>query len=180
MATGAKYNVPFKRRREGRTDYQQRLALLKSGKPRLVVRKSNRNTTVQLVLAGEEGDVTEACGNTSHLEEYGWEGPTGNIPAAYLAGFLAGLDATAEGYEEAVLDIGLNHVTPGNKVFAALKGALDAGMEVPHGEDVLPEWSRVRGEDIAEYAEYSAREIDAEEIPEHFDEVLEELEENHE
>ena len=179
MATGAKYNVHFKRRREGQTDYQQRLRLLKSGKPRLVVRKSNRNTTVQLVVAEREGDRTVACGETTHLERYGWRGPTGNLPAAYLVGYLAGREAVDEGYEEAVLDIGLNHVTPGNKVFASLKGAIDAGMEVPHGDEVLPEWSRVRGEHIADYAEYSAQDIDASEIPSNFDETLEEIEEEH-
>lgn len=175
MASGARYKVPLRRRREGRTDYQQRLRLLKSGKPRFVVRKSNRHTTVQLVVAREEGDHTVASAHTSQLEEYGWMAPTGNLPAAYLAGRLAGARALEEGVEEAVLDVGLNHVTPGNKVFAALQGAVDAGLEVPHGDDVLPSWERVRGEHIADYAEYSG-EFNAEDLPQHFDEVLETME----
>jgi len=45
MATGPRYKVPMRRRREVRTDYHQRLRLLKSGKPRLVARKSNKHTS---------------------------------------------------------------------------------------------------------------------------------------
>jgi len=176
MATGARHNVPMRRRREGRTDYGQRLRLLKSGKPRLVVRKSNRNTQVQLIVARPEGDHTVTNAHTSELEEFGWEAPTGNLPAAYLAGFLAGTRALDEGHEEAVLDVGLNRVTPSNRVFAVLYGATEAGMDLPHGEEVLPSWERVRGQHIAEGVEYTAQPIDAEELPEHFDEVLETME----
>lgn len=180
MATGATYKVPMRRRREGRTDYQQRLRLLKSGKPRFVARKSNKHTQAQVVVARDEGDHTVASAHTSELSEYGWEAPTGNLPAAYLAGRLAGERAVAEGYEDAVLDVGLNRVTPSNRVFAVLLGAVDAGMDIPHGEDVLPDWERVRGEHIAEGVEYEAQPIAASELPEHFDEVLENVEEEHE
>ncbi|MDK2384746.1 MAG: 50S ribosomal protein L18, partial [Candidatus Korarchaeota archaeon] len=38
MARSARYKVRFRRRREGKTDYKKRLALLKSGLPRMVVR----------------------------------------------------------------------------------------------------------------------------------------------
>ncbi len=175
MSSGATYKVPFKRRQEGRTDYGQRLALLKSGKPRLVVRKSNSNTQVQLVVQGDQGDETLAHAHTGELEEYGWEAPTGNLPAAYLAGHIAG-ERALEHHDEAVLDVGLNHVTPQNRVFAALKGAVDAGLEVPHGDDVMPEWERVRGEHIAEGVEYEGRDVDTSDVPEMFDDVLEELE----
>ena len=153
MSSGATYKVPFKRRQEGRTDYSQRLSLLKSGKPRLVVRKSNSNTQVQLVVQGDDGDETLAHAHTLELEDYGWSAPTGNLPAAYLAGYLAG-ERALEHHDEAVLDVGLHPVTPQNRVFAALKGAVDAGLDVPHGDDVLPEWSRVRGEHIAEGGEF--------------------------
>lgn len=175
MASGARYKVPLRRRREGRTDYQQRLRLLKSGKPRFVVRKSNKNITVQLIVARDEGDHTVASAHTSQLSDFGWRAPTGNLPSAYLAGRLAGSKALDEGVEEAVLDIGLNHVTPGNKVFAAVQGAVDAGLKVPHGDEVMPSWERIRGEHIADYAEYSG-EFDAGDLPEHFDDVLETME----
>ncbi len=178
MATGPRYNVPMRRRREVRTDYHQRLRLLKSGKPRLVARKSNKHTTAQLISPGPQGDETLASAHSGDLTEYGWEAPTSNISAAYLTGLLAGTRAVEAGLEEAVLDIGLNTATPGNKVFAVQEGAIDAGLEIPHNDSVLADWSRTRGEHIAEYAEqrdeplYSG-EFDATELPEHFDAVRE-------
>ncbi|WP_128225626.1 50S ribosomal protein L18 [Halobacteriaceae bacterium SHR40] len=179
MATGPRYTVPMRRRREARTDYHQRLRLLKSGKPRLVARKSNTTIRAQLVTTGPQGDETVASANANDLAEYGWEAPTGNMPAAYLTGLLAGLRAIDAGIEEAVLDIGLNSPTPGNKVFAVQEGAIDAGLEIPHNDDVLADWPRTRGEHIAEYAEqqdglYSG-EFDATELPAHFDELRETL-----
>ena len=170
----------MRRRREVRTDYHQRLRLLKSGKPRLVARKSNRHVTAQLVLPGPDGDDTLAAAHSSDLEEYGWEAPTGNLPAAYLTGLLAGQRAVEAGLEEAVLDIGLNTATPGSKVFAVQEGAIDAGLEIPHSDDVLADWPRTRGEHIAEYAEQLdeplyVSEFDATTLPEHFDEVRETL-----
>jgi large subunit ribosomal protein L18 len=179
MATGPRYTVPMRRRREARTDYHQRLRLLKSGKPRLVARKSNRHVRAQLVETGPQGDETAASAHSQDLAEYGWEGPTGNVPAAYLTGLLAGLRAVEAGIEEAVLDIGLNSPTPGNKVFAVQEGAIDAGLEIPHNDDVFAEWPRTRGEHIAEYAEQQdglyAGDFDATELPEHFDEMRETL-----
>jgi large subunit ribosomal protein L18 len=178
MATGPRYKVPMRRRREVRTDYHQRLRLLKSGKPRLVARKSNKHTTAQLITPGPQGDETLASAHSSDLEEYGWEAPTSNISAAYLTGLLAGKRAVDAGLEEAVLDIGLNTATPGNKVFAVQEGAIDAGLEIPHNDSVLADWSRTRGEHIAEYAEQLDESLyggdfDATELPEHFDEVRE-------
>jgi large subunit ribosomal protein L18 len=170
----------MRRRREARTNYHQRLRLLKSGKPRLVARKSNNQTRAQLIVTGPQGDETVASAASKDLGEFGWEAPTGNLPAAYLTGFLAGKRAIDAGLEEAVLDIGLNTATPGNKVFAVQEGAIDAGLEIPHSEDVFADWQRTRGSHIAEYAEqedglYSG-EFDATELPAHFDEIRERLE----
>jgi len=168
----------MRRRREVRTDYHQRLRLLKSGKPRLVARTSNGHARAQLVTPGPLGDETHASAHSDDLTEYGWEAPTGNLPAAYLTGLLAGKRAVEAGIEEAVLDIGLNTASPGNKVFAIQEGAIDAGLDVPHNDSVLADWSRTRGEHIAEYAAsldeplYSG-DFDATTLPEHFDEVRE-------
>ena len=179
MATGPRYKVPMRRRREARTNYHQRLRLLKSGKPRLVARKSNRHIRAQLILTGPQGDETIASATSEDLAEYGWEAPTGNLPAAYLTGLLAGKRAMEAGLESAVLDIGLNTATPGNKVFAVQEGVIDAGLEVPHNDEVFAEWDRTRGEHIAEYAEGQdglyAGDFDATNLPEHFDEVRERL-----
>ncbi|MCY4731193.1 50S ribosomal protein L18 [Natronomonas gomsonensis] len=180
MATGPRYKVPMRRRREARTNYHQRLRLLKSGKPRLVARKSNNQTRAQLIVTGTNGDETLASASSADLEEFGWEAPTGNLPAAYLTGLLAGKRAVEAGLEEAVLDIGLNTATPGNKAFAVQEGAIDAGLEIPHNDEVFADWQRTRGTHIAEYAEqedglYSG-DFDATELPDHFDEVRERLE----
>lgn len=178
MATGPRYKVPMRRRREVRTDYHQRLRLLKSGKPRLVARVSNRHVRAQLITPGPDGDETHVAASSEHLSEYGWEAPTGNLPSAYLTGYLAGMRAIEAGLDEAVLDIGLNTATPGNKVFVVQEGAIDAGVSIPHNESVLADWSRNRGEHIAAYAEqrdeplYNS-EFDATTLPEHFDTVLE-------
>ncbi|TQQ80399.1 50S ribosomal protein L18 [Halonotius roseus] len=183
MATGPRYSVPMRRRREGRTDYHQRLRLLKSGDPRLVARTSNSHVRAQLITTGPNGDITHVAATSEELDDYGWEAPTGNVPSAYLTGFLLGSRAVAEGHDEAVLDIGLRTATPGNKVFSVQEGAIDAGLEIPHSDDVLADWSRNRGEHIADYAEqldeplYSG-EFDATELPEHFDDVLETLQED--
>ncbi len=171
----------MRRRREARTNYHQRLRLLKSGKPRLVARKSNKHIRAQLVSTGSEGDRTLASAHSADLSEFGWEAPTSNLPAAYLTGYLAGKRAIAAGLEDAVLDIGLNTATPGNKVFAVQEGAIDAGIDIPHSDDVFAEWDRTRGEHIADYAAslddplYSG-EFDATELPEHFDDVRNRLE----
>jgi large subunit ribosomal protein L18 len=175
----------MRRRREVRTDYHQRLRLLKSGKPRLVARVSNAHVRAQLVTPGSNGDETHLTATSEDLEEYGWEAPTGNLPSAYLTGYILGARALEDGFEEAVLDIGLNTATPGNKVFAVQEGAIDAGLEIPHNESVLADWSRNRGEHIAEYAEqldeplYSG-DFDATELPEHFDDVLATIQEDYE
>ncbi|WP_255148853.1 50S ribosomal protein L18 [Halorarius halobius] len=185
MATGPRYKVPMRRRREARTNYHQRLRLLKSGKPRLVARKSNQHTRAQLIVTGPNGDETVASATSNDLAEYGWDAPTGNLPAAYLTGLLAGIRALEADVEEAVLDIGLNTATPGSKVFAVQEGAIDAGLDVPHNDDVFAEWDRTRGGHIAEYAEslddeLYAGDFDATELPAHFDEVRETLMEDNE
>jgi large subunit ribosomal protein L18 len=175
----------MRRRREARTDYHQRLRLLKSGKPRLVARVSNRHVRAQLITPGPAGDETHAAATSADLDEFGWEAPTGNLPSAYLTGYLAGARALDAGVEEAVLDIGLKAATPGNKAFAVQEGAIDAGVEIPHNDSVLADWSRTRGERIAAYAEERdeplyAGDFDATDLPDHFDEVRERLMENHE
>jgi len=39
---------------------------------------------------------------------------------------------------KAVLDVGLTRTTTGNKVFAALKGACDGGLNIPHSAKRFP------------------------------------------
>jgi len=146
---GPHYRVPFRRRREGRTDYRVRSKLLRSQKARAVVRKTLNQTIVQLVTPDPAGDRVVAAAQSLELKEHGWSAGTGNLPAAYLTGFLAGKKASAKGVKEAVLDIGVQRPSKGGRLFAALQGLVDSGVAVPHSPDVLPSKDRVRGAHIA-------------------------------
>ena len=151
MATGPRYFVPFRRRREGKTDYYQRTKLIVADVPRMVVRKTNRHIIVQLVTAELDGDRTLVAANSAELEKYGYKGSTSSTPAAYLTGMLFAVKAKKAQHESAILDIGLNRATPGARVFAALKGAVEAGLAIPHGEEILPSDERAKGAHIAAY-----------------------------
>ena len=165
MADTSNYEVPFKRRKEQKTDYEQRLNLVDSDKPRVVVRLSNNHTRVHISRYNREGDENSAQTISKELEEYGWEHHTGNLPAAYLTGFLAGHRADVE---EAILDIGLRKNSRKGRVFAAVQGMRDAGVDVPAGEEALPDQDRMRGEHI--------KEMKGEDVPSNLEEVKENIE----
>lgn len=150
MVEGARQRIGFRRRREGRTDYRRRLRLLRSGMPRAVVRKSLNQTRVQVVAYGDRGDRVVASAVSGELEAFGWTVGTGNVPAAYLTGLLAGRRATQKGVKEAVLDLGVQPPSAGGRLFAAAKGLIDAGLAVPHGEGVSPSPERIRGAHLSE------------------------------
>ena len=149
---GPRYKVPFRRKREGKTDYRKRLKLLKSGKPRLVARVSANRVQAMISKASSIGDYTLVHVTSEHLKRYGWKGGTKNTPAAYLVGYLCGKQALQRGITEAVLDIGRHAARKGARVFAVLKGALDAGLQIPHEDSVLPGEDRIAGRHIVEYA----------------------------
>lgn len=138
----------YRRKREGRTDYKKRLALLKSGLPRLVVRKSNGGIQAQLVTYDENGDKVLATARSTELAQHGWKGHAGNIPAAYLTGML--LAEKTKTSSDVILDIGLQKHHKGGRLYAAAKGALDAGMKVRCSEDALPTEERLTGAHIDE------------------------------
>jgi len=144
--------VAHRRRREGKTDYRLRLKLIKSHKPRFVVRKSANNITCQIIKHNSSGDNVVVSINSSHLKKLGWKGHN-NIPAAYLTGYLCGLSAKKHKVTEAVFDMGLYRSTKGSRLYAALKGAVEAGLEIPHSEDILPPEERTSGKHIASYAQ---------------------------
>jgi large subunit ribosomal protein L18 len=146
MANGPRYHVAYRRRREGKTDYKRRLALLKSRTPRAVIRKSLSGTIVQIVDFTPEGDKVLAQASYSDLRKMGWEFSVKDTTATYLTGLIAGKRALSADVSEAVLDIGLNEPVKGSKVFTALKGLLDAGMEIPHGAEIFPSDERISGE----------------------------------
>ncbi len=145
--------VPFRRKRKGLTNYKKRLTLLLANKPRLVVRKSTRNISAQIINFDKAGDKVIISASSQNLSKFGWKGTAGNLPGAYLVGLLAGKKAQEKGIKEAILDIGLQKSIPGSKVYAVLKGVLDSGLTVPHSESMLPKEDRIKGEHITKYAQ---------------------------
>ena len=184
MAHGSKYKVAFRRRREGKTNYATRMKLVDVDKARLVVRVSNANVIVQVINVAKDGDVTVASAHSKELNKLGWKAGNKNTSAVYLTAYLCGKKAVAAGVDYAVADIGLKSPIKGAKVFAAVKGAADAGLNVPYGESIIPSEDRINGEHIAEYAEsldedelkakfsqYFAKGLNPADLPEHFEEI---------
>lgn len=145
--------LPFRRKREGKTHYKKRLKILLSNKCRLVVRKSLNGTKASIVQYDSKGDRVLLTIDSKNLAKLGWKGNTGNLPSAYLAGMMLGKKAIQKGIKEAILDIGLNNSTKGSRLYAALAGAIDAGMKIPLGAEVLPPKERISGEHISKYAQ---------------------------
>jgi len=152
LARGPRYRVPYRRRREAKTNYRIRRIMAPSGRTRFVVRASNKHIVVQLITSRIVGDVVHTQANSSELQKYGWLGGKKNTSAAYLLGLLAGRKALSLGIDAAILDLGLAPPTKGAKVFAAVKGALDAGLEIPCDRDIIPELGRIEGQSISKYA----------------------------
>lgn len=187
MGQGPRYRVMFRRRRQQRTDYRMRKSMILSKTPRLIVRSSLANMYLQVAEALLVGDKILASANSKNLASFGWRAPDGNIPAAYLTGYLLGKKAVSSGLGKTILDMGLVSTTKGSRVFAALKGASDAGLSVSHDKSILPPKERVEGEHIAEYAKklqeadttmyekrfskYRSNDLRPEELPKHFAQI---------
>lgn len=163
-----RYQVKFRRRREGKTDYYARKRLVaqdknkyNSPKYRFIVRFSNRDVICQIAYAQVKGDVVVAAAYSHELPKYGIKVGLTNYAAAYATGLLLArrvlsklkLDKLYQGNTEvngedylvqeaesgpapfyALLDVGLARTSTGSRVFAALKGACDGGVEIPHSE----------------------------------------------
>jgi len=162
-----RFQVKYRRRREGKTDYQARKHLIQqdknkynSPKYRFVVRYSNKDIITQVIYAKIQGDVVMSAAYSHELEKYGMPVGLTSYAAAYATGLLLarrlltklklekyvgttdikGEEFHVEALEDgpapfhALLDVGLRRTTTGSKVFAALKGACDGGMDIPHSE----------------------------------------------
>jgi len=149
MSRGPRYQIKPRRRRKGITDYRKRLQLLQSHKTRMVVRNTNKQIIVQFIDYKESGDQIIASAISKELKStYKWNHSTSNTPSAYLTGFLATKRAQDKGVKECVLDIGRQRPVTNSKIFASLKGALDAGIDCPHNEEKLPKEERILGKHI--------------------------------
>lgn len=167
-----RFQVKFKRRREGKTDYYARKRLIlqeknkyNTPKYRLVVRISNKDVTTQIVYARIKGDVVLAAAYSHELPRYGVKVGLTNYASTYATGLLLArrllkklkLDTVYAGAKDVngaefnvedvdgkpgafqcFLDVGLARTSTGAKVFAALKGAADGGLHIPHSVKRFP------------------------------------------
>jgi len=128
------------RRLKAKTDYKARLALLKSGKSRIVVRKTNRYIIVQIVESNNAQDKVLFGVTSKILLAKGWpkekSGSLKSLAASYLTGLLVGKEAK-EKTKEAILDFGMHRNIQKSRLYAVLKGIVDSGLKIPHNPDFL-------------------------------------------
>lgn len=152
-----------KRRKKNKTDYLARLKLLKSGKPRLVFRKTNKHLISQYVKSKEAKDKIIFGINSKKLFDYGWPKEFRNslktIPAAYLLGFLTGKEISEQNLENPVIDFGMLRTIRKSKLFAFLKGLNDSGIEIKCPEEKFPEEERIQGKHLKKDFSKSFNEI---------------------
>ncbi|XP_058101894.1 large ribosomal subunit protein uL18-like isoform X2 [Magnolia sinica] len=149
-----RFQVKFKRRREGKTDYRARIRLINQDKNKYNTPK------YRFVVRFVSNNLTTAISFAHELPRYGLEAGLTNYAAAYCTGLLlarrvlkmlemddeyqGNVEATGEDFSveptesrrpfRALLDVGLIKTTTGNRVFGALKGALDGGLDIPHSD----------------------------------------------
>ncbi len=154
MSKTSTFQTPFRRRAEGRTNYVKRLAFVKSGLVRAVVRKSTNNLSVQFVQTEHGKDAVLTAAHTKELNAYDYKGHGGNIPAAYLTGYLAGKKMTAKQKgAEIIVDLGIQPAIHGTRLFAAIKGMVDAGANVKADAVSFPKTERLTGKHVDAYAQ---------------------------
>ncbi|XP_011264968.2 60S ribosomal protein L5 [Camponotus floridanus] len=167
-----RYQVKFKRRREGKTDYYARKRLTiqdknkyNTPKYRLIVRLSNKDITCQVAYSRIEGDRIVCAAYSHELPKYGVKVGLTNYASAYCTGLLlarrllkklgldtlyvGSTDVTGDEYNveelddgpgafRCYLDTGLMRTTTGARVFGAMKGAVDGGLNIPHSTKRFP------------------------------------------
>jgi large subunit ribosomal protein L18 len=142
-----KMKLNKKRRLEGKTNYKKRLILLKGDYLRLVVRKTNKYITLQIVKSEDAKDKVLYSASTKNLLKYKWPiektGSLKSLSAAYLAGLLLGKKAR-ELKQEIILDSGLIPNTKGSRVYAAVKGISDSGIAIKYDEKAMPNEEKIK------------------------------------
>ena len=142
--------VQYRRRREYKTDYLSRINLLRSGIPRLVVRKTNRYLLAQIVTSQIAQDKVIFTAHSKELLKYGW--PKGdsikNLAAGYLLGILCAAKAKKHGIKKAIVDLGLQRSTKGNRLYAVIKGAIDGGLSIASTDEIFPGKERIERGDL--------------------------------
>ncbi|KAK7860173.1 60s ribosomal protein l5 [Quercus suber] len=123
-----RFQVKFKRRREGKTDYRARVRLINQDKNkyntpkyRFVVRFTNKDITAQIISASIAGDLVLAAAYSHELPRYGLEVGLTNYAAAYCTGLLLA--------RRVLKTLEMDVEYEGN-----VEGALDGGLDIPHSE----------------------------------------------
>jgi len=142
-------------------------------KHRLAVRFTNSQVVCQISRPTIQGDIIECMASSAELPLLGCRVGLKNYAAAYCTGLLLArrmlkslnMDKTYKGVEEVdgeefhveedeegdrkpfkcVLDVGIRRTTLGNRVFGALKGAVDGGLHVPHSVKKFPGFTKSEG-----------------------------------
>ena len=140
--------IDKRRRIENKTNYRKRLVLLKGRSPRLVIRKTNRYMILQIIESQNAQDKVMFSTSTKELLKLGWpkenQGSLKSLPASYLGGYLIG--KKAKGIKgRIILDTGLIPSTAGSKIYAAVKGVADSGVEINFDKKVIPSEERISG-----------------------------------
>lgn len=133
----------LRRLREKKTNYRKRRGLLMSKSPFITVNITNENAHVQVHKAEMRGDKVIASAHSRYLISKGWKGSRKNIAASYITGYLAGKKAAASGTTSAILYSGTRPYT--QRMAAALKGVVDAGLDVPASPESFPPKERLEG-----------------------------------
>jgi len=140
------YSKILRRLREEKTNYKKRGIMLMGKRDFITVNISNENTLVQILKPGMTGDKVIASAHSRYLLEKGWKGSRKSIPAAYLTGYLAGKKALGQGAKDAILYTGTKRFS--QRMAAALKGIIDAGIQVPADKETFPSDDRINGEHL--------------------------------
>lgn len=139
-----------RRRKENKTDYLNRLKLLKSHRPRIVFRKTNHYIIAQYVVSKEAQDKIEFGVTSKNLLKNGWpenaKGSLKSISASYLTGYLMGKEIQKKKLDTPIVDFGMIKTLHKTKVYAFLKGMIDSEIEINCDEECFPEENRINGE----------------------------------
>ena len=138
------------RKKEHKTDYAKRIKLLKSGNPRIVLRKTNKYVIAQYVTSKEAQDKIEIGMSSKLLLKYGWskeaEGSLKSITASYLTGLLFGRKIRE--MPEPILDIGMHRSLHKSRIFGFIKGLIDAGIKIKCKKEAFPSEDRLHGKHL--------------------------------
>jgi large subunit ribosomal protein L18 len=140
-----------RRRREALTNYKLRKNLLKSGIPRIVIRRTNKYFIVQAVRSNQAQDEVVESVSSKDLLKKGWDkkmsGSLKSIPAGFLTGMLL---AKKLGKGKYIVDLGLSRTGKGSRVFSVVKGLIEGGLDISADKKVFPTEERLKGSHLKE------------------------------